>query len=136
MNPRNGDIIYRQMIGLPMFNHYGIFVTHNGQPHVIHKSSETGPTLVTLQQFLGKYDLRGVRPTELSGWDSAAIIKRFSQAETESFNLFLRNCEKFAYELSMSDYKAVEVVKGLVIVTVAMAVIGLAALTLRSLQRK
>ena len=121
-NLSNGDLIWRQMQGNPLFNHYGVFIRFAGEELVIHKQSETGQRITTLHEFLKGYELRGSASGPHSGKTASEIMYHFEGIPQRRFNLFFSNCEKFAHQLSGKRYNSKELDK-LVLTVVAVTVI-------------
>lgn len=111
-----GDIIYRQMKSAPLFNHYGVYVELNGEPHAIHKTSDKGEQIVTLSEFLAGYELRGYVNSPISGKSSSQIVSAFFSRAEKSFNIVFDNCERFAEEFTGKRYNFSEVIRGLLFV--------------------
>jgi hypothetical protein len=121
-----GQLIWRQMIKTPMFNHYGVFVRYNGEELVIHKNSTRKERITTLNEFLKGYKLRGVKNTPMVGQSGAQIILKVEEMTDREFNLFYDNCEEFAHEVAGVPYRGRELDRG-VLITVAVLVFALLA---------
>lgn len=62
---KTGNLVWRQMVGNPLFNHYGVYLNYEGYPFVIHKNSTSGQRITTLEEFLKGYPLRGTEETRI-----------------------------------------------------------------------
>lgn len=114
-----GQLIWRQMIRTPMFNHYGVFVRFNGEPLVIHKNSTNPDRITTLDEFLHGYPLRGAKNTPMVGQSGAELLLKVDEMTDREFHLFYDNCERFAHEVASVPYRGREIDRGVMLVAAA-----------------
>lgn len=114
---QNGDIITRQKRGNPLFNHYGIVVDDSlEQPLVAHHSSCGGASIVTLDRFLGKHELKSVEKSSLSGSSTQVMLKQFASKANDEFDILLNNCEGWAHSTGMNGNRIREIAKAVMYV--------------------
>jgi len=114
---QNGDVITRQKRGNPLFNHYGVVVDDTVTPPLIaHHSSCGGASIVTLDRFLGKHELKSVEKTALSGKSTAEMLQHFSNRGNDEFDILLNNCESWAHTTSMNGNRVREIAKAIMYV--------------------
>jgi hypothetical protein len=129
---QNGDVITRQKRGNPLFNHYGIVVDDTLTPPLIaHHSSCGGASIVTLDRFLGKHQLKSVENTPLSGKSTAEMLQHFSNRGNDEFDIILNNCESWAHTTSMNGNRLREIGKAALYVVLFVTALYLVAKVLR-----
>jgi hypothetical protein len=103
MKLQNGDIIWRQMLGNPLFRHYGIVIDNTTGAELIAQHSSCGgggASIISLKMFLEKRELQGSEKTVLSGSSTQEMLAHFGNKANDDFNILMNNCEKWAHSMA------------------------------------
>lgn len=96
----NGDLVWRRTQRSQFANHYGIAVWLPGGLHVIHRQRENYGVVEPMEKFLLGFNLRGSKPTPISGMSNTDLVKRFDDWDAGEFNIRFNNCEQYAYRFA------------------------------------
>jgi hypothetical protein len=124
MKLQNGDIIWRQKRGNPLFYHYGIVIDSTiGAELVAHHSSCGGACIVSLEKFLAKSKLQGRETTVLSGSSTEKMLAHFGNKANDEFDILMNNCEKWAHKTTMNGNRMQEIGKAILYVLAVVLVL-------------
>lgn len=113
MKLQNGDVIWREMRGNPLLNHYGILVDTSVSIPLVAHHTDGGASIVSLDRFLGYSKLRGSETTPISGSTSAEMLAHFADRSNEEFNIIFNNCEAWARKMSKNGTRMQEIGKAI-----------------------
>tara|TARA_R110001599_G_scaffold129074_2_gene303145 strand:- start:4464 stop:4844 length:381 start_codon:yes stop_codon:yes gene_type:complete len=106
---RNGEIIARQVLGFPMFNHYGIVIDANRG--IIGDFGSRKKRVIPFHEFMANKKSFELTNSNMVEKSSDEILNQFEKTTPGPFNLYWNNCADFMKNFGRPDLYHAEMKK-------------------------